>query len=132
MSVGVLLVTHDQFGQSLLDVAVQTLGSCPLPVAVMSVNRSCDPDRMIFEAKRRLEVLNSGEGVLVLTDMFGSTPSNIACKLRMPDSVVVVSGINLPMLLRVLNYPNLSLRELQEKAVSGGREGIMDCSLLPH
>ena len=62
----------------------------------------------------------------VLTDMYGSTPSNIACRLT-GTHTKVVAGINLPMLIRVLNYPRLTLTELAEKALSGGRDGIMYC-----
>ena len=72
--------------------------------------------------------LDTGDGVLVLTDVCGATPSNIACRLVSLGRVMVVSGLNLPMLMRILNYPNLSLEELAERAVSGGRQGIM---LLP-
>ncbi|MBW3546289.1 MAG: hypothetical protein KY428_11955, partial [Bacteroidetes bacterium] len=64
---------------------------------------------------------DSGDGVLVLTDAFGSTPSNIAMRLSRQSGVTVVSGLNLPMLLRVMNYPQLSLEELQiNNALPGG------------
>jgi PTS system mannose-specific IIA component len=66
--------------------------------------------------------------VLVLTDLCGSTPANIACRLTQFDDVMVVAGLNLPMLIRVLNYPELSLAEMAERAVDGGRQGVM---LLP-
>ena len=71
--------------------------------------------------------LDHGQGVLILTDIYGSTPSNIACALSTKENVRIISGINLPMLIRVLNYPNLELDELVLKAISGGQEGIMDC-----
>ena len=73
-------------------------------------------------------VTPSGDGVLVLTDLYGSTPSNIACKLRRHGHVRVVSGVNLPMLIRVLNYPDLDLDSLKEKALSGGRDGVLSCT----
>ena len=72
-----------------------------------------------------LDQLDEGDGVLVLTDAYGSTPSNIACRLGARRQVAVVTGLNLPMLLRVLNYPALPLDELKEKAVSGGRDGVL-------
>lgn len=71
--------------------------------------------------------LQSGDGVLILTDMYGSTPSNVANRLMAKDGIQIVSGINLPMLLRVLNYPELGLEELVQKAVSGGRDGVRVC-----
>ena len=65
--------------------------------------------------------------MLVLTDMYGSTPSNIAVGLQREGRVDVVAGVNLPMLVRVLNYPFLDLATLAAKALSGGRDGIMPC-----
>ena len=69
--------------------------------------------------------LDTGDGVLILTDLCGATPSNIACRLSHLQHVKVVVGLNMPMLLRILNYPNLSLEEMAEKAVDGGRQGVM-------
>jgi mannose PTS system EIIA component len=83
-----------------------------------------DPDQQLERAQQYLQQLEQGDGVLILTDLYGSTPSNIACKLR-NDKVAVITGLNLPMLIRVLNYPALNLHELAEKATGGGREGII-------
>jgi PTS system ascorbate-specific IIA component len=69
--------------------------------------------------------LNSGDGVLVLSDMYGATPCNIVGKLLQPGVVEGVAGINLPMLIRTINYQHESLQTLIEKAVSGGREGVV-------
>ena len=80
---------------------------------------------MLRDAKQAAEKLDSGDGVLVLTDMYGATPSNIACRLRKLHDVRVVAGLNLPMLIRVLNYPGLDLDELMHKALSGGRDGVL-------
>lgn len=71
--------------------------------------------------------LDQGQGILILTDMFGSTPSNIACAVSDRNDIRIVSGLNLPMLIRVLNYPSLSLEELELKAISGGQEGVVRC-----
>lgn len=127
MSVGLLIVTHDRIGTELLTTASITLGVCPLRAEVLTVPRDLDPDHLVVEGRRLIGDLDTGDGVLVLTDMYGSTPSNIANRLSKPGHTAVVSGINLPMLIRVLNYPRLSLMELANKAVSGGREGVMLC-----
>jgi PTS system ascorbate-specific IIA component len=126
MTVAVLVVTHDQVGRALVDTAVATLGFCPLATAVLAVSRNADPDILAHTAAQMVTALNQGDGVLVLTDMYGSTPSNIACHLD-PEQVRVVAGVNLPMLIRVLNYSQLSLASLAEKALSGGRDGIVCC-----
>lgn len=128
MTVAVLIITHEEVGQRLLDTAIKTLSFCPLRYQVISVNYGSDPELLLFQAQEALFLLDDGDGVLILTDMFGSTPSNIACKLKSQSKIRVVAGINLPMLIRALNYPDLSLQELSEKAISGGREGIVDCT----
>ena len=127
MTVNILIISHDRVGNALLDAAVNTLGFCPLTAEILPIHANCDPEKMIVMAQEKINRLDQGEGVLILTDIYGSTPSNISCALTQENNVRVVSGVNLPMLIRVLNYPKLSLDELVEKALSGGREGIMDC-----
>ncbi len=127
MRVGLLIITHGDIGQSLLDTAVAVLGTCPLQTRTLSVPMASDTETVEAEARRHVAELDGGDGVLVLTDLFGSTPSNIACRLR-ADKVAVVAGTNLPMLVRVLNYPELDLPSLVEKAVSGGQDGVVCCT----
>lgn len=124
--IAVLLITHDQVGRALVDTAVTTLGFCPLAAAVLTVSRNDDPDILFCNATQMATSLDQGDGVLVLTDMYGSTPSNIACRLA-TERIRVVAGVNLPMLIRVLNYSYLSLDELANKAISGGHDGILFC-----
>ncbi len=125
--IGLLIVTHDSIGQSLVESATNMLGMCPMALEVVSVTTGCDPDDASGKTAEALARLDTGFGVLVLTDMYGSTPSNIANRLQGRDQVFVVAGLNLPMLIRVLNYPDLSLEELAYKAMSGGRDGIFVC-----
>lgn len=127
MTVNVLIITHDSVGYALLEAATNTLGFCPLTAEVLSIRSDCEPELFIRQANQKAHELDHGEGVLILTDIFGSTPSNIACALSKKENARIISGINLPMLIRVLNYPNLTLDELVIKAISGGKEGIMDC-----
>lgn len=124
MTVGLLIITHNQIGQALLNTASNMLGGCPMDCAVISLPPDADTDAMLQEARRRSLELNKGEGVLVLTDMYGSTPSNIAAALGESKDIIVVAGINLPMLIRVMNYPQLDLDQLANKAVTGGNDGI--------
>lgn len=126
MSVGLLIVAHGSLGEALVETACGTLGHCPLATELLSVPRDCNPEEMCAEAHQLCAKLDSGEGVLVLTDLFGSTPSNVACSLMHGGSerVRVVSGINLPMLIRVFNYPTLDLDTLTAKALSAGCEGV--------
>ena len=125
MSVGLLLITHNTLGSALLETATKMLGSAPLAAETLSVTERADPDLLRAQARRMSQDLDRGQGVLVLTDMFGSTPANIASALHREGAVAVVAGVNLPMLVRVLNYPSLDLLELVKKAVSGGRDGVI-------
>ncbi|MEO7558529.1 MAG: PTS fructose transporter subunit IIA [Gammaproteobacteria bacterium] len=125
MTIGLLIVTHNNIGNDLVDTATAMLGVCPLATEILAVSQNCDPEMLRRKAKQLITALDQGNGVLVLTDIYGSTPSNIAGSLMEAGRVEVVSGINLPMLIRVLNYPRLSLGELTEKAVSGGKDGIL-------
>lgn len=124
MSVGVLIISHDGIGPALLGTATLMLNDCPLQTKLLTVSRDCDPDQLTEDAVEQIEALDAGEGVLVLTDLYGSTPCNIARKLISKKHVHVVSGLNLSMLIRVFNYPKLTLEDLSEKAVSGGKDGI--------
>ena len=127
MPVGILIVTHGEIGEELLSTAKSTLGGeLPLKCRALSVSPSCDPDQQHNKALTMLDSVNDGNGVLVLTDMYGSTPSNIANSFKHTD-IEVVAGVNLPMFIRILNYPNLNLSEMKEKALSGGHDGIIAC-----
>ncbi len=125
MSVGVLLMTHEAMGAALMAAARHVLGRLPLALEVIEVEASADPDSTLNTAVRHARDLDHGEGVLVLTDLYGATPCNVAQRLpALGVKMHCVSGLNLPMLLRVLNYPEQSLNELAQTAASGGRGGI--------
>jgi len=127
MSVALLIITHDRIGDQLLHTATTMLGVCPLNAATIAVHGDGDPDVILKEAEPTVERLDEGDGVLILTDAYGSTPSNIAIRLLKAHQAMVIAGINLPMLIRVLNYPRLNLEELAQKALSGGRDGVLLC-----
>ncbi|HYY16696.1 MAG TPA: PTS fructose transporter subunit IIA [Gammaproteobacteria bacterium] len=118
-----LIISHEEIGRALIQTVIQTLGSSPLPVEILSVPKECYPEALAEHARKAAASLDHDAGVLVLTDMYGATPSNIALRLT-GAKVRIVTGLNLPMLMRVLNYSQLGLDQLAEKAVSGGREGV--------
>jgi len=124
MSVGLFIITHGEVGQTLYDAATSVLGSCPIRTHVVAMQFEYNRDDIVNEVKNKIAELDTGSGVLVLTDVYGATPSNIVCLLE-NQNIIIVSGVNLPMLIRVLSYPNLSLQELVAKAISGGTEGII-------
>ena len=124
MSVGILIVTHGNIGQAILDTAIDIIGSSPMQAKAINIDMDCDYDTLLNKVDIAGEKLDSGDGVLVLTDLFGSTPSNIASAITIQNSIVI-AGLNLPMLIRLMNYYNLPLYELSDKAIDGGKDGIL-------
>lgn len=126
MSVGILILAHDGIGPALLGTAKLMLDGCPLAAKLLNASTESDPDLLLIDATELTDELDDGGGVLILTDLPGSTPTNIASRIaRENDNVRIVSGVNLSMLIRILNYPDCDLEELTEKALSGGRDGIV-------
>jgi mannose PTS system EIIA component len=123
--IGLLIVTHGEIGSSLLDSAAQILGSRPLQVSTLSVWRQDDPDDLVLRAREMMEQIDAGDGVLILTDLFGATPGNVVSKLLEDGRVEGVSGVSLPMLLRVLTSRNGSIAAAVQRALSGGTEGLV-------
>jgi len=112
-------------GDALVSAARHVLGRFPLPIEVLEVPADADPEATLREARQRVSRIDQGQGVLVLSDLYGATPCNVGqrlCQFGVPTHCV--SGLNLPMLLRVLNYPEQNLDQLAQTAASGGRGGI--------
>lgn len=124
--IGILLVTHNGLGDSLVDCVRHVMGKIPPNLKTLSVLADDDPQRKEDEARALIDQLDTGEGVLVLADMLGATPCNIARRLYQRGHVEGVVGVNLPMLLRVICYcSNRSLAEMVITALEGGRNCIV-------
>ena len=123
--VGVLLVTHNGLGDSFADCIRHVLGELPDNLRVLSVFAGDDPQQKVAEGQALIKQLDAGDGVLILADVFGATPSNVGRQLCHAEHVMGVAGVNLPMLLRVTCNPSKSLPELANIAVEGGRECIV-------
>lgn len=123
--IGVLIITHGTIGEAMLRTASSTLGTTPAAVRVFGVSAGDDPDLLMPRLRTAATQLNSGDGVLVLSDMYGATPCNLASRLLEPGQVDGVSGLNLPMLMRVLTYRNQALPDLVDKACAGGSDGVV-------
>ena len=123
--IGVLIVSHGEIGTALLASATQILGGAPKQVATLSVWRQDDPDDLVLRARELLDSIDAGDGALILTDIFGATPGNVVSRLLRNGRVEGVSGVSLPMLLRVLTGRNGSLGAAVKRAVSAGSEGVV-------
>ncbi len=123
--VGILIVAHGTLGESLIHCASHVLGQRPAHLMQIGIGIHDDPQTVLPQAIRIVKQLDQGDGVLVLSDIYGATPCNIATKLVIPGKVEGIAGVNLPMLVRVLTYRNEPLETLLKKAVSGGTEGIV-------
>lgn len=126
MSVGVLLLTHSGVGPGMLGAARGIVGPLPLKTAAIEAGFGEAPEQVLIRASAALRELEQGAGVLVLTDVYGATPSNVAAKLaNLGGRVRRVAGASLPMFLRVMNYPEQSLDDLVNTATAGARNGVI-------
>jgi PTS system ascorbate-specific IIA component len=127
--VGLLIVSHGAFGESLIHSASHVLGKRPLYLRQIGVTVHDEPDTMLGVARDLVRFLDQGAGVLVMSDIYGATPSNIAARLLEPGRIEGIAGVNLPMLIRALSYREQPLATVVEKAMAGGADGIC---LIPH
>ena len=126
MTCGILLVTHPGVGTSLLDVATRLLRHLPLKTEASEVPFDADMDVLLPLASAALRRVDSGQGVLILTDLYGASPSNLAGQLaRLGTPARRVSALSLPMLMRVMNYPEQGLDQLPATAAAGTRNGAI-------
>lgn len=123
--IGLFLITHGTYGESLIQCACHVLNKRPGQIAQLGVSAQDDPLDAVPLARQMLRLVDTGRGALILTDIFGATPANVAMKLLEPGRVEGVAGVNLPMLLRALTYREKDMDTLLAKAVSGGRDGVM-------
>ena len=126
MACGILLVTHPGVGAAILAVATALLRHLPLKAEAFEVPFDADLEALLPQASAALRRVDGGDGVLILTDLYGASPSNLAAKLsRLGTPARRVSALNLPMLMRVMNYAELPLEELPAVAAAGARNGVI-------
>lgn len=124
--IGILIITHDTLGEALLQCACHVLNKRPAQVLQLGVAAGDDPNDLLPLAQKLLKLVDSGEGVLVLTDIYGATPANLAGKLLQPGKIEGLAGVNLPMLLRALSYRDKGMATLLARATGGGRDGVLN------
>ncbi len=126
MACGILLITHPGVGASVLQVATGLMKQLPLKAEAFEVPFDADLSELLPAASAALRRVDGGQGVLVLTDLYGASPSNLAAQLaRLGTPVRRVSALSLPMLLRVMNYWDHELEALPAIAAAGTRNGAI-------
>lgn len=121
---GILIIAHAPFASALKECVAHIYGGLPARIGAIDVLPDCDPVQVVAFAHSEIERLRESNGMLVLTDMFGATPANIAGRLAALPGVRVLAGVNLPMLVRGVCYRTCDLDALVEKALAGAAKGV--------
>lgn len=129
--IGVLIVTHGALGEHFVTAARGMLGTLSRPTETLTVANDDDPDERKQSGRAAIDRLDNGSGVLILTDVVGATPSNVARAIAEVARTRLIAGVNLAMLIRVYNYPDLAMDELATSAMEAGRKAIVDWSPQP-
>ena len=128
--IGLLILGQKDFAQGLIASVIHTFGTRPPLLGAAGVDFDQPPEAVSDMITRRIRELDQGDGVLILADIYGTTHTNLACRLLERGHVELVSGANLPMLLRALNYRDLKLDDVIDRALAGGCGGIV-CAANP-
>jgi PTS system mannose-specific IIA component len=129
--IGILIIAHDTLPESLVKAVTHVLGTRPPQFETLSVSASDDPLNLLPAARECVRSLDTGEGVLIFSDIYGATPCNLAGKLLVPGRVEVIAGVNLPMLVRAFTYRVKGMDTLIKKAISGGCDGVLHIEIDP-
>lgn len=130
--VGILIVAHTPVATAMLGFAEHTFGLAPERVKAVDIPPYEDTKASFDRVMKAAYGVNSGHGVLILTDVMGATPANVASKLEalgplsgLNAPVIVLAGLNLPMLMRCISHRGESIEQLAQKALQGGQNGIL-------
>jgi PTS system mannose-specific IIA component len=130
--IGVLIVTHQELAQALLSVIDLIMGRQE-GMAAVSLDPTLPPETSMEQIKQGLAQVNNGDGVVIFTDMLGGTPSNLSLSFLQEGKVEVVTGVNLPMLMRLAHLrEGTDLGEVAAALRESGRQGITVASEVLH
>lgn len=123
--IGIVIVTHSQLGEALIDAAEFVIGTRPEATVSVSIDLNENVDKLRKKIAGGIKTVNQKEGVLILTDMFGGTPSNLSYSFLEEGQVEVISGVNLPILVQAINTrKKMELSKLATTLESFGRKSI--------
>jgi PTS system mannose-specific IIA component len=123
--IGLLILADKNLGGGLIAAVAHTLGVLPPQLAATDLDYTETPENVDAILREGIRKVDQGDGVLILADVYGATHTNVACQLLARGRIELITGVNLPMLLRVLNYRHLEMDDLIDKALSGGSGGII-------
>lgn len=124
--IGIIIVTHGQLGEVLMDTAEIILGSRPEAMAAVSINLLEHVDKLRQKIETAIKSVQAENGVLILTDMFGGTPSNLSYSFLEEGHIEVISGVNLPLLLKAVSLRNksMALHQMAKNIEECGKKSI--------
>lgn len=123
--IGIVIITHRQLGDALIDTAGFILAATPENVVSVSIDMNEKADKLREKISRGIKKVNQQEGVLILTDMFGGTPSNLSYSFLEEGRIEVISGVNLPILIKAINSrKDMVLGKLAECIEAYGKKSI--------
>lgn len=128
MSNRILIIAHAPLAQALRECALHVYPECAQEVMALDVLPRAQPEDTLAQAKALLGEPSS-EGLLVLTDIFGATPANVAQQLVTSGNAKLIAGVNVPMLFRTVCYRHESLDALVARALTGGTQGVMQVAI---
>ena len=126
---GIVIVTHGQLGDALIEAAQLIIGEKPEAVASVSISTQPNADKMREKIEKKIKEVNQGDGILILTDMFGGSPSNLSYSFLEEGKIEVISGVNLPILLKSIDVrKKMQLAEGVEKIIDFGKRSVASAS----
>jgi PTS system mannose-specific IIA component len=129
--IGILIVAHGTLSESLAGALSHVLGARPPQFKTLQVAATDDPLHLLPTARELVAELDTGDGVLIFSDIYGATPCNLATKLLVSGRVEGVAGVNLPMLVRAFTYRDKGMETMIKKAISGGCDGVLHIDVGP-
>ncbi len=129
--IGILIIAHGTLSDSLAGAVTHVLGARPSQFATLQVAATDDPLELLPKARALVGELDTGDGVLIFSDIYGASPSNLAAKLLVAGRVEAVAGVNLPMLVRAFTYRDKGMETIIKKAISGGCDGVLHIDVDP-
>lgn len=124
MSIALFFITHEGIASNLLNIGESIIQQQNNNIGYVEVAMDADINTTISNIEDKLNKLNLTEGILFITDLYGSTPSNISQQLAAKYHASLISGANLPMIIRLLNYRDEAEQTLIQKALDGARKGV--------